>query len=102
MSTPTLYCSFQARVEEVDGEWTAIEEGLGLSAHGATVEHATTRLSQAINVMVDTLLEHGGIDAVKARLNRAGLVFTVAEAEDQPIRRTMPLMLSLAKSLERA
>lgn len=102
MSTPTLYCSFQARVEEVDGEWAAIEEGLGLSAHGATVEEATSRLSQAINVLLDTLLEHGGIDAVKARLNRAGLVFTLAEPEEQIVRRTLPLMLSLAKSLEPA
>jgi len=98
----TLYCSFQARAERVDAEWRAIEDGLGLTAYGATVEEASTRLSQAINILLDTLLEAGGVEAVKARLNRAGLVFSLAEQEDQPMRRTLPLTLSLAKSLEPA
>ena len=100
MSSPTLYCSFQARVERVGGEWRAIEESLGLSAYGPTLEEASNRLSQAINILVDTLLETGGVEAVKARLNRAGLVFTLAEQEEQPVPRTLPLTLSLAKSLE--
>jgi predicted RNase H-like HicB family nuclease len=98
----TLFCSFQARLEQVDGEWRAVEDGLGLNARGASVEEATTRLQQAINLMLDTLVENGGVEAVKARLNRAGLVFTLAESEEQPVRRTLPLMLSLAKSLDPA
>jgi len=102
MSTPTLYCSFQARVERVDVEWRAIEDGLGLSAYGSTVEEASNRLSQAINILLDTLLETGGVEAIKTRLNRAGLIFTLAEQEEQPTRRTLPLTLSFAKSLEPA
>jgi hypothetical protein len=102
MRTPTLYCSFQARVERLQTEWLAIEDGLGLSAHGSTVEAASSRLSQAINILLDTLLETGGVEAVKSRLNRAGLIFALTEGEEQVTRRTLPLTLSVAKSLEPA
>jgi predicted RNase H-like HicB family nuclease len=101
MSKTTLYCSLQARIEEIDGEWRAIEDALGLTARGATPDEATSRLSKAIDLLVDALMEHGGVDAVTARFNRAGVVFTLSDPNDQPVRRTLPLMLSVAKSLER-
>jgi hypothetical protein len=101
MAKQTIYSSIQAHIEELDGEWRAVQDSLGLTAYGATVEEASTRLTQALNLLLDTLFKTGGTAAVEERLNQAGLLFQISKPEEK-VRRTLPLMLSLVKQLDPA
>src|SRR5438045_255296 len=101
VSGPTIYATLQAQIEELEDEWRATQDGLGLFAYGKTAEEASTRLMIAVDLLMDTLLKHGGAGALKARLDRAGIVFSVSEKPEN-VHRTLPLMLSVAKALNPA
>jgi predicted RNase H-like HicB family nuclease len=95
----TIYATLPAQVEEREGRWCAIQDSLGLVAHGNTADEASTRLITAANLLIDELLKHGGKEALTANLERAGISFTISEkGEDTP--KMLPLVLSFAKPLE--
>ena len=54
----------------------------------------------AVNLLIDTLLAHGGKDAVTSRLDRAGIAYTLVDEPES--HRKLPVTLTLAKSLESA
>ena len=94
----TIYATLPAKVEERDGYWCAIQDSLGLVAHGGTADEASARLISAANMLIDELLKYGGKEALTANLERAGISFTIEEyGAGTP--RTMPLVLSFAKPL---
>jgi hypothetical protein len=95
----TIYATLPAQVEEVNGYWCAIQDGLGLVAHGDTADHASARLITAANLLFDELLKYGGKDALTKSLERAGITFTISE-DGGEARKTLPVVLSFAKPIE--
>jgi hypothetical protein len=98
-SSLTIYSSLPAQTEELEHEWRATQDALGLYAYGKTADEASQRLTTALNLLVDTLMEQGGLQAVTGRLEQAGILFTVEE-KGHNVRRKLPLMLSLAKTVD--
>jgi hypothetical protein len=96
-----IHTSLPAEIEQIEGHWCATQKGLGLYAYGETAEEASSRLMEAVNFMVDTLMKYGGSDAVTQRLGKAGIPFEVGD-EPHPQHGTLNLLLAFSKSLEPA
>ena len=91
----------EGRTEELPDRWRSVQEELGLYAYGATADEAAARMRDALTLLVDTLLESGGIEAVTSRFQKAGLKVEVAEKSEREPRK-LPLVLTLSRSLDQS
>ena len=89
----------EGRTEELPDRWRSVQEELGLYAYGATADEAASRMRDALSMLVDTLIESGGIQAVTDRFEKAGIKVEVAQQSDHEPR-TLPLVLTLSRSLD--
>jgi predicted RNase H-like HicB family nuclease len=96
-----LNTPIEAETEQDNGRWIARQRDLALYAYGETPEEASARLMEAMHLLVEVLMEHGGVDAVRRYFREAGIELTMTEKADES-HQTFPLTLTLTKSLELA
>jgi predicted RNase H-like HicB family nuclease len=90
-----LYTTLTAKTVQLDERWCATQDGLGLYAYGKSAEEASSRLLQAVDLLLETLMENGGPDAVTRELEKAGIALNQTNTVKEPLSLALPLAISL-------
>src|SRR5438046_471994 len=97
-SDVTLYTTLRAETKWADDRWVATFQDLPLYAYGQTAEEASSRLSGAMNALIDSLMIIGGRAAVDDYMKRAGIQFELSDslpADHKPVSFVLPVVRPL-------
>jgi hypothetical protein len=97
-SSLKFYSSLPAETRWTHNRWCATQKNLALYAYGKTAQEASSRLMEAMDALVKTLIIAGGEQAVRDYMNRVGLPFEIGNGDDEkraPISAMLPFVCSL-------